>query len=141
MEPLECVVQRGDDGCDIWAGSQIPTVDQGAAAAILDLQPQQVRIHTLFAGGSFGRRATPNADIVSEAASVAQAIGGRAPVKLVWTREDDIRGGRSRAMYFYRLRAGPQADGRLDDWPHRIVGQSLVRGTPFAEAMVGHGIV
>src|SRR3546814_5948873 len=55
MEPLDCVVQLGDDGCDIWAGSQIPTVDQGAAAAILDLQPQQVRIHTLFAGGSFGR--------------------------------------------------------------------------------------
>src|SRR3546814_14483115 len=99
MEPLDCVVQLGDDGCDIWAGSQIPTVDQGAAAAILDLQPEQVRIHTLFAGGSFGRRATPNADMVSEAVGIAKAIGGRAPVKLVWTREDDIQGGRYRPMY------------------------------------------
>ncbi|HEY9536090.1 MAG TPA: xanthine dehydrogenase family protein molybdopterin-binding subunit [Kiloniellaceae bacterium] len=140
MEPLDCVVQLGDDGCDIWAGSQIPTVDQGAAAAILDLQPQQVRIHTLFAGGSFGRRATPNADMVSEAASVAKAIGGRAPVKLVWTREDDIRGGRYRPMYFHRLRAGLDADGRLIGWQHRIVGQSIARGTPFAAGMIENGI-
>src|SRR3546814_11209626 len=79
----------------------------------------------LFAGGSFGRRATPNADMVSEAASVAKAIGGRAPVKLVWTREDDIRGGRYRPMYFHRLRAGLDADGRLIGWQHRILGQSL----------------
>src|SRR3546814_16809395 len=57
MEPLDCVVQLGDDGCAIWAGSQLPTVDQGAAAAILDLQPPQARFHTLFSCGSFGRRA------------------------------------------------------------------------------------
>src|SRR3546814_4417488 len=73
---------------------------------------EQVRIHTLFAGGSFGRRATPNADMVSEAVGIAKAIGGRAPVKLVWTREDDIQGGRYRPMYFHRLRAGLDAAGR-----------------------------
>ena len=139
MEPLDCVVQLGQDGCDIWAGSQIPTVDQGAAAAILGLKPEQVRIHTLFAGGSFGRRATPNADMVSEAASIAKAIGGRAPVKLLWTREDDIQGGRYRPMYFHRLRAGLDADGRLVGWQHRIVGQSIVRGTPFA-GLIKNGI-
>src|SRR3546814_9581170 len=94
----------------------------------------------LFAGGSFGRRATPNADMVSEAASVAKAIGGRAPVKLVWTREDDIRGGRYRPMYFHRLRAGLDADGRLIGWQHRIVGQSIARGTPFAAGMIENGI-
>ena len=139
MEPLDCVVQLGQDGRDIWAGSQIPTVDQGAAAAILGLKPEQVRIHTLFAGGSFGRRATPNADMVSEAVSIAKAIGGRAPVKLLWTREDDIQGGRYRPMYFHRLRAGLDAEGRLVGWQHRIVGQSIVRGTPFA-GLIKNGI-
>ncbi|GAB4354472.1 MAG: xanthine dehydrogenase family protein molybdopterin-binding subunit [Kiloniellaceae bacterium] len=139
MEPLDCVVQLGDGSCDIWAGSQIPTVDQGAAAAILGLKPEQVRIHTLFAGGSFGRRATPQADMVSEAVSVAKAIGGRAPVKLVWTREDDIQGGRYRPMYFHRLKAGLDAAGKLVAWEHRIVGQSIVRDTPFA-GMIQNGI-
>lgn len=139
MEPLDCVVQLGEGEADIWAGSQIPTVDQGAAAAILGLEPQQVRIHTMFAGGSFGRRATPNADMVSEAVSVAKAIGGRAPVKLVWTREDDIQGGRYRPMYFHRLRAGLDDQGKLVAWQHRIVGQSIVRDTPFA-GMIQNGI-
>src|SRR3546814_5380792 len=78
--------------------------------------------------------------MVSEAASVAKAIGGRAPVKLVWTREDDIRGGRYRPMYFHRLRAGLDADGRLIGWQHRIVGQSIARGTPFAAGMIENGI-
>jgi isoquinoline 1-oxidoreductase beta subunit len=144
MEPLDCVVQLGDGGCDIWTGSQIPTVDQGAAAQILGLEPAQVRIHTQLAGGSFGRRATPNPDMVSEAVSIAKAFqqggGGRAPVKLVWTREDDIQGGRYRPMYFHRLRAGLDADGKLIGWQHRIVGQSIVRGTPFAGALIKNGI-
>lgn len=140
MEPLDCVVQLSDGECDIWTGSQIPTVDQGAAAGILGLKPEQVRIHTLFAGGSFGRRATPVADMVSEAVSVAKAIGGRAPVKLVWTREDDIKGGLYRPMYFHRLRAGLDAEGKLVAWQHRIVGQSIVRGTPFAAGLIKNGI-
>ncbi len=140
MEPLDCVVQIGEAGCDIWAGSQIPTVDQGAAAHILGLEPQQVRVHTQLAGGSFGRRATPQADMVSEAVSIAKAIGGRAPVRLIWTREDDIQGGRYRPMYFHRLRAGLDAEGRLVAWQHRIVGQSILRGTPFAEALIKNGI-
>ncbi|GAB4391191.1 MAG: xanthine dehydrogenase family protein molybdopterin-binding subunit [Kiloniellaceae bacterium] len=140
MEPLDCVVQLGDGVCDVWAGSQIPTVDQGAAAAILGLEPAQVRIHTQLAGGSFGRRATPQADMVSEAASVAKAIGGRAPVRVVWTREDDIQGGRYRPMYFHRLRAGLDDEGRLIAWQHRIVGQSIIRGTPFAGALIQNGV-
>ncbi|MGF1593636.1 MAG: molybdopterin cofactor-binding domain-containing protein [Kiloniellaceae bacterium] len=140
MEPLDCVVQIGEDGCDIWAGSQIPTVDQGVAAAILGLEPGQVRIHTELAGGSFGRRATPNSDVIGEAVGIAQAIGGRAPVKLVWTREDDIQGGRYRPMYFHRLRAGLDTDGRLVAWQHRIVGQSIVRDTPFADALIRNGV-
>jgi isoquinoline 1-oxidoreductase beta subunit len=77
--------------------------------------------------------------MVSEAAGIAKAIGGRAPVKLLWTREDDIQGGRYRPMYFHRLRAGLDAEGRLVGWQHRIVGQSIVRGTPFA-GLIKNGI-
>ena len=74
----------------------------------------------------------PVADVAGEAASVVKAIGGRAPVKLVWTREDDIRGGRYRPLFVHRLRAGLDASGRIVAWEHRIVGQSFLKGTPFA---------
>ncbi len=140
MEPLDCAIRLEGGRCDIWTGSQIPTVDQGTAAGILGLPPTQVHVHTQLAGGSFGRRATPNADMVSEAAFVVQAIDGRAPVKVVWTREDDIRGGRYRPMYFHTLKAGLDAKGDLVGWQHRIVGQSILKGTPFEAALVQNGI-
>ena len=140
MEPLDCAIRLEGGVCDIWTGSQIPSVDQGTAAAILGLQPAQVNVHTQLAGGSFGRRATPNADMVSEAAFVVKAIGGRAPVKVVWTREDDIRGGRYRPMYFHTLKAGLDAEGDIVGWQHRIVGQSILKGTPFEGALVQNGI-
>ncbi|MDJ0949385.1 MAG: xanthine dehydrogenase family protein molybdopterin-binding subunit [Alphaproteobacteria bacterium] len=139
MEPLNCVARLGADSCEIWTGSQLPTVDQMTAAAISGLKPEQVKINTLLAGGSFGRRATPDADMVSEAVSVAKAINGRAPVRLLWTREDDIRGGRYRPMYHHRLKAGLDADGKVIAWTHRIIGQSIVKGTPFA-GLIKNGI-
>jgi isoquinoline 1-oxidoreductase beta subunit len=132
MEPLDCVVKLSSDRCEVWAGSQIQTIDQGTVAHVVGLSPDKVEIHTLMAGGSFGRRATPTADVAAEAASVVKAIGGRQPVKLVWTREDDIRGGRYRPLFVHRLRAGLDAAGRIVAWEHRIVGQSFLKGTPFA---------
>ena len=140
MEPLDCVVELKGRSCEIWAGSQVQTIDQGAAAAILGFEPQQVKINTLYAGGSFGRRATPNADMVSEAVQIAMAIDGRAPLRLIWTREDDIQGGRYRPMYHHTLKAGVDEEGRILAWSHRIVGQSIVRDTPFAEALIRNGI-
>jgi isoquinoline 1-oxidoreductase beta subunit len=100
-------------------------------AQVVGLPPEKVELHTLVAGGSFGRRATPDADVAGEAASIAKAIGGRQPVKLVWTREDDIRGGRYRPLFVHRLRAGLDASGRIVAWEHRVVGQSFLKGTPF----------
>ncbi len=132
MEPLDCVVKLEAGRCEVWAGSQMQTLDQALVAQTLGLPPEKVELHTLLAGGSFGRRATPNADVAAEAASIAKAIGGRQPVKLVWTREDDIRGGRYRPMFVHRLRAGLDAQGRIAAWEHRIVGQSFLKGTPFA---------
>ncbi len=131
MEPLDCLIRLGEGVCEIWAGSQIQTIDQMVAAEVLGLSPGQVRIETQLAGGSFGRRATATGDLTREAAELVKAIGGRYPVKLVWTREDDLRGGRYRPLYVHRLEAGLDADGRIVAWTHRIVGQSLLTGTPF----------
>jgi len=140
MEPLDCVVRLTPEGCVVWAGSQLQTVDQAVVAAVVGLPPEKVQVHTLLAGGSFGRRAAPNGDVAGEAASIAKAIGGRQPVKLVWTREDDITGGRYRPLYVHRLRAGLDPAGRIVGWEHRIVGQSILKGTAFEPMMVKDGI-
>jgi isoquinoline 1-oxidoreductase beta subunit len=140
MEPLDAVVRIGADGCDLWAGSQIPTVDQEVVARILGLPADKVRVHTLLAGGSFGRRATPDGDIAGEAAAVAKALGDGRPVKVLWTREDDIQGGRYRPLYVHRLRGGVDAQGNIVGWEQRIVGQSIGAGTPFESVLVKDGI-
>ncbi|ONX85862.1 xanthine dehydrogenase family protein molybdopterin-binding subunit [Burkholderia cenocepacia] len=141
MEPLDAVVKLTPTSCEIWAGDQFQTVDQGNAAKTAGLKPEQVKIHTLYAGGSFGRRANAWSDYVVEAVSIAKALGADGkPVKLQWTREDDIQGGFYRPMYFHKLDAGLTADGKLVGWRHRIVGQSILAGTPFEAFMVKNGI-
>jgi isoquinoline 1-oxidoreductase beta subunit len=159
MEPMDCVVARagsdaggngngsGGNGngngnvvWEIWAGSQLQTVDQQVAAKVLGVKPEQVAVHTQMAGGSFGRRATPSADVVAEATSIAKAIDGRQPVKLIWTREDDITGGLYRPMYVHRLRAALDKDGAITGWHHHIVGQSITSGTLFEPFTVKNGI-
>ncbi|PAJ81429.1 xanthine dehydrogenase family protein molybdopterin-binding subunit [Burkholderia ubonensis] len=141
MEPLDAVVKLTPDGCEIWAGDQFQTIDQANAAQVAGLKPEQVKIHTLYAGGSFGRRANAWSDYVVEAVSIAKALGANGkPVKLQWTREDDITGGLYRPMYVHKLDAGLTADGKLVGWRHRIVGQSILAGTPFEAVMVKNGI-
>jgi isoquinoline 1-oxidoreductase beta subunit len=137
MEPLNCAVQIGPDSCDVWTGTQFQTGDQGAAAAITGLKPEQVRIHTTFLGGGFGRRANPTSDFVAEAVHVAKAAG--MPVKVIWTREDDTRGGFYRPMWAHKLKVGLGANGRPVAWRQQIVGQSILEGTPFA-MMIKDGV-
>lgn len=140
MEPLDAVVKLGPNSCEIWAGDQFQTIDQANAAKAAGLEPQQVSIHTLYAGGSFGRRANPISDYIVEAVSIAKACGADGtPIKLQWTREDDIRGGLYRPMYFHKLEAGLSADGQLTGWRHVIVGQSIMAGSLFA-MMIKDGI-
>jgi isoquinoline 1-oxidoreductase beta subunit len=140
MEPLDAVVKLTAGACEIWAGDQFQTVDQGNAARTAGLDPQQVSIHTLYAGGSFGRRANPGSDYIVEAVSVAKACGADGiPIKLQWTREDDIHGGLYRPMYFHKLEAALSAGNELTGWRHIIVGQSIVAGTPFS-AFIKDGI-
>jgi isoquinoline 1-oxidoreductase beta subunit len=140
MEPMNCVVRLDASGVEVWNGEQLQTGDQYALAALLGLKPEQVRIHMLYAGGSFGRRANPLSDYVMEAAAICKAAGGARPVKLVWTREDDMRGGFYRPMYFHALKAGLDAQGKLVAWQHRIVGQSILAGTAFEQMMVKNGV-
>jgi isoquinoline 1-oxidoreductase subunit beta len=138
MEPLNATVRIGPSKCEIWTGTQFQTMDQQVAAKITGLKPEQVEIHTTFLGGGFGRRATPTSDFVSEAVQVAKAAG--APVKTVWTREDDVRGGYYRPAYLHRVRIGLGSDGLPTAWHHVIVGQSILAGTPFEPMMVKNGI-
>ncbi len=140
MEPMNCVVALRRDGCEIWNGEQFQTVDQAAVAKLLDLPPAKVRLNMVYAGGSFGRRANPHSDFLLEAAAIAKAAGGKTPVKLVWSREDDMRAGYYRPMYFHKMQAGLDARGNLLAWRHTIVGQSILAGTAFESAMVKDGI-
>ncbi len=140
MEPMNCLVELRDAECEIWTGAQFQTFDQQKAAEITGLKVEQIKINTLFAGGSFGRRAVPDSDYIAEAVSIAKAIGGRAPVKLQWSREDDMRAGKYRPMHFHRVSGGVDAKGNIVAWQHRIVGQSLVKGTALETFLMKDGI-
>ncbi len=134
MEPLNCVVDLRADHCEVWTGTQFQTGDRAAAAEVAGLKPEQVQIHTTLLGGGFGRRGSATSDFVREAVHVAKAAG--APVKVIWTREDDMHGGYYRPMYYHTLAGAVDANGNPLAWSHHIVGQSIMAGTPF-EGMIG----
>ncbi|MGO9571691.1 MAG: molybdopterin cofactor-binding domain-containing protein [Desulfomonilaceae bacterium] len=138
MEPLNCVVDLRADSCEIWTGTQFQTVDRLMAAEVTGLEPEQVKIHTTLLGGGFGRRANPKSDFIVLAVEVAKAA--KAPVKVMWTREDDMKGGWYRPMWYDRISGGLDAEGNIVGWHQTIVGQSIVTGTPFEGAMIKDGI-
>jgi isoquinoline 1-oxidoreductase beta subunit len=128
MEPMNCVVQIGNDGVEVWNGEQFQTLDAPAIARAAGVSPDKVKINVLYAGGSFGRRANPMADYPVEAIAIAKAANTKAPVKLVWTREEDTRGGFYRPMYFHALKGALDAQGNIIAWQQRIVGQQVMMG-------------
>ncbi len=138
MEPLNCVVDLKADHCEVWTGTQFQTGDRAAAAAVAGLKPEQVEVHTTLLGGGFGRRANPANDFVKEAVAVAKAAG--APVKVIWTREDDMAGGYYRPTYFHSVKGSVDSNGNPVAWRQRIVGQSIMAGTPFEAFGVKNGI-
>lgn len=140
MEPMNGVIELRSDGAEIWSGSQIQTLDQIVAAQILGMKPEQVKINTLLGGGSFGRRACTVADWTAEMAEVVKAINGRAPVHVVWTREDDIKGGFYRPMVLHRVRAGIGADGHIAGWQHTVVSKSIFAGTSLEAMAMKDGV-
>ncbi|MGI9338231.1 MAG: molybdopterin cofactor-binding domain-containing protein [Gammaproteobacteria bacterium] len=141
MEPLNCVIQMRDGILTLWDGCQLPGVVQGAVGGVFGLPPEKVNIVSLLAGGTFGRRATPNVDYQTEAAHALKASPHPSrPLKVVWTREDDIRGGFYRPMFAHRVVAGINADGGIAGWRQRIAGKSILIGTPFEGAGVKDGV-
>lgn len=139
MEPVNCVARVNGNGAELWYGCQSATGDQAAVAQLLGTRPQNVKIHTVFAGGGFGRRANPKADYVLEAVRIARQVPDTA-VKLVWSREDDMQGGFYRPAYVHKLSAALDDQGKPAAFQARIAGQSIMAGTSMAAAMVTNGI-
>jgi isoquinoline 1-oxidoreductase beta subunit len=143
MEPLNCTVQLKADGAELWMGTQMPGLDAMAAAGTLGLKPEQVKINVQMAGGGFGRRAIPTSEYVVEACGIAKAArsaGLEVPVRVLWSREDDIAGGYYRPMHLHTARIGFDAQGQVLAWDHVIVGQSILSGTFFEGMMVKNGV-
>jgi len=130
MEPMNCVAETGGGKNKLTFASQIPSMDQLNTGMIVGALPGSVQIETLFAGGSYGRRANFKSDYVSECVHVAKHVGGGRPVKLVWTREDDMTGGYYRPMVHHAVQVTLDADGFPAHWRHRIVTQSIMKGAP-----------
>ncbi|MFM2044447.1 MAG: hypothetical protein RLY86_3023 [Pseudomonadota bacterium] len=141
LEPLDAVARMDNGVLEVWGGHQVPDVYQQTAAQIAGVTPDKVVMHVMKTGGGFGRRAVLDSDIVVEAVETAKAIGWTAPVKVLWTREDDMAGGRYRPMMLHKVTAGIDKDGNPTGWYHRIVGQSILAGTPFAGPGVDPAIV
>jgi isoquinoline 1-oxidoreductase subunit beta len=135
MEPLDAVIEVKAGMAEMWFGSQFPSFDKPAAAAALGIAPENVAINVLLAGGSFGRRAQGSAHLAAEAGAVAKAAGRDGCFKVVWTREDDLRGGYYRPITVHRMRGGLDADGALIGWENTIANQSIMAGTPMESFM------
>ena len=124
MEPLNCTIKVDGDRCDIWTGTQAPGFEQAAAAKILGLKQEQVFVHTMFLGGGFGRRGNPDTDYVSEAAHIVKATGK--PIKMIWTREDDMQATYYRPSFLHRAKVGLDANGMPLAFHNISVGQTIV---------------
>ena len=135
LEPLDGVIEHGPDGVEVWSGMQIPTIAEGTMAAVLGRPTSDFTINTMYTGGSFGRRATPDSHFAAELAHVAKAAGPGA-YKLMWTREDDMTGGYYRPLTVHHLRAALDADGRVTSWVNTVANQSIVRGSAFEEMLI-----
>jgi isoquinoline 1-oxidoreductase beta subunit len=140
LEPLNAIARiNGDGTVEVWGGHQIPDLYQAVAAQVGGVTPDKVKLHVMKTGGSFGRRAVSDADLIVEAVATAKALGPGKPVKVQWTRENDMRGGRYRPAYVHAIKGGLDKDGNLVALHDHIVGQSILGGSPFA-AMIENGV-
>jgi isoquinoline 1-oxidoreductase beta subunit len=139
MEPINCVVDLAADHCTVWAGVQFQTFDHAAIATATGLKPGQVTLNTMMSGGGFGRRGVTTSDDLIEAVNVAKAYG-RGPVKVIWSREDDIKGGYYRPAHVHKVDIGLDAQGDVVAWNHVIVGQAISAGTPFESVLIKNGV-
>lgn len=138
MEPLNATAHVRADGVEIWAPTQFQGVDAMNAARVAGVAPDKVTIHTTLLGGGFGRKANPFSDFIVEAVEVSKAAG--VPVRVVWTREDDMRGGFYRPRVLVTAKVGLDAAGKLASWENQIVSQSIGMGTPLEGMLVKDGV-
>ncbi|MEX3979791.1 molybdopterin cofactor-binding domain-containing protein [Paraburkholderia sp. EG287A] len=134
MEPVNCTVHVQPDSCEIWVGSQVPTRAVDAAVAVTGLKPEQVTLHNHLLGGGFGRRL--ETDFITQAVKIAKQLD--VPVKVFYTREEDIQHDMYRPYYYDRLSAGLDANGKPVAWQHRIAGSSIM--ARFAPPAFQHGV-
>jgi isoquinoline 1-oxidoreductase subunit beta len=143
MEPLACTIDLKADRCDVYTASQMPGVDAMALGKASGLGPEKINIQVQMAGGGFGRRAVPTSEYLVESVMVAKALaaaGQAAPVKVVWSREDDMKSGYYRPFTLHRAEVGFDAQGNVLGWDHRIVSQSIVAGSPFEGFLIKEGV-
>ncbi|UWR24169.1 xanthine dehydrogenase family protein molybdopterin-binding subunit [Sulfitobacter sp. S190] len=138
LEPLDGVIELRDGAAEVWSGMQIPTTSQGTMAGVLGMQPADIAINTMYTGGSFGRRATPDNHLAAELAEVAKAAGN-GTYKLMWTRENDMMGGHYRPLTVHHMKAGLDAQGNITGWLNTVANQSIIAGSAF-EAMMQDGL-
>ncbi|MCI0429078.1 MAG: xanthine dehydrogenase family protein molybdopterin-binding subunit, partial [Rhodospirillales bacterium] len=122
MEPMNCTVHARKDGCDVWVGTQVATRAQAAAAQVTGLPPEKIRVHNHLLGGGFGRRL--EVDFITQAVHIAKQVDG--PVKVIWTREEDIQHDIYRPYYYDRLAAGLDEHGMPIAWSHRVTASSIL---------------
>jgi isoquinoline 1-oxidoreductase beta subunit len=138
MEPMNCTIHFDGERARLWSGHQAPTWDRDATAKILGIPKENVELNVVYAGGSFGRRGNKVSDYIVEAANLAKLV--KKPIKIHWTREDDMKGGFYRPMTFHRAEIGFDAKNHLSGWRHQVVGQSVVAGSVLEAMMVHNGV-
>ena len=134
MEPMNCLADVKEDSCDIYIGTQMPTFDMLTASHYAGVAPEKIKVNNHYVGGGFGRKSVLDGHIVSEAVQVSKAVG--LPIKVIWTREDDIRGGYYRPKALCKVKAAIDENGNPIAWEHHIVCQSFVRGTALEQMLV-----
>jgi len=139
MEPLNCTIEKMGSDYVLRSGTQMPSVDQQRVAEFFGVGLENVKVENLYAGGGFGRRGNIHPDLDIEVASIFKATGERYPVKLQYTREDDMAAGFYRPMNIHKMRVGLDGLGNITAWENRVVGQSLIKGS-FLEGMIQNGV-
>lgn len=140
MEPLDAVIEMTGDKLDVWMGSQFQVGELSAICQTLGVPMAKASLHEQYAGGSFGRRAQPFMDFAVEAAEAFKAWGGKGAVKHVWTRENDIRGGRYRPLCVHTVRGGLDPSGNVVAWDQVVAAQSFFKDTPMEPMGIQNGI-
>lgn len=138
MEPMNCTINFNGKKAELYGGFQMPTMDHAAASKVLGIKPENIKFNITYAGGSFGRRASKASDYVVDACELAKVL--KKPLKVVWTREDDMRGGYYRPMVFHKVTIGLDEANKLSAWDHHIVGQSIGKDSPMEGWLIKNGI-